>query len=78
MTRSMILNALFLLAGCSSAAVETILYRVALVAIVVMLHTLWLRAKVKRTIRAAFDENLDDAESALVAERNRRIAHRTV
>lgn len=53
MLRTVALNALFLLAGCSSAAVETVLYRLALVAIVVMLGALWARAAIKRTARDA-------------------------
>lgn len=52
MTRTAALNGLFLLATCTSAAVETILYRLALVAIVVMLGALWTRARIKR----AFNE----------------------
>lgn len=43
MSRSIALNALFIVAGCTSAAVQTILYRLALIVIVLLLHTLWLR-----------------------------------
>lgn len=50
MSRTVALNALFLLAGYASSTVDTILYRLALIAIVLLLHTLWIRAKVKRQI----------------------------
>lgn len=51
MSRTVALNALFILAGFSSAAAETILYKLALVAIVLMLHTLWLMAVIRRSAR---------------------------
>lgn len=77
MSRSTILNGLFLLAGCASTLTNDILYRIALVAILFALRVLWMRAAVKRALRTAFDAELNDAESVLIAEQNRRIAHRT-
>lgn len=48
MSRSILLNALFIVAGFSSAAIQTLIYKLALVAIVLLLHTLWFRAVVRR------------------------------
>lgn len=53
MSRSIALNALFIVAGCTSAAVETILYRLALIMIVLLLRAWWARSVVKRTARDA-------------------------
>lgn len=48
MLRTVALNALFLAAGYASSTVDTILYKLALIAIVLLLHTLWVRAVIKR------------------------------
>jgi hypothetical protein len=56
MFRTVVLSALFLLAGWSSVAVDAILYRLALIAIVLLLHTLWIRAIVRRTRNNVINE----------------------
>lgn len=66
------INVLFLAAGCTSAAVDAVLYRLALIAIVLMLRALWAKAVIWKATCAAIDQDLDDAESAFVAERQRR------
>jgi hypothetical protein len=62
MSRTAALNVLFLMASFTSAAVETILYRMALVAIVVMLGALWMRAVVRRTRNNTAQAILQSAE----------------
>lgn len=51
MTRTVALNALFLVAGGVSFTVEAILYKLALFAIVLLLHAIWMRAIVRRSAR---------------------------
>lgn len=65
MLRTVALNGLFVLAEFSSAAAETILYKFALIAIVLLLHTLWLRAAIKRAMRAKRQRSLDSSEYTL-------------
>lgn len=67
MTRTVALNGLFVLAEFSSAATEAIVYKLALIAIVLLLHTLWLRAAIKRAIRANRQRTLDSSEYTLDA-----------
>lgn len=68
MTRSTVLNGLFIVAGFSSAAAETLLYKLALVAIVVLLHELWFRAARRRAAR-------DSAVRALQRARSRAMGN---
>jgi hypothetical protein len=49
MSRSTTLNALFLIAGCTSAIASEALYRVALVVIVLLLRAWWARAAIRRS-----------------------------
>lgn len=56
MSRTTALNALFLVAGCTSAVVETLLYRVCLILIVLLLRALWARAAIKRSRSALIGE----------------------
>jgi hypothetical protein len=53
MLRTVALNALFLIAGGTSAAIDTLLYRFALVMVVLLLHALWARAVERRTAKDA-------------------------
>lgn len=67
MTRTIILNALFILAEYASSTVDAILYRLAIIAIVILLHTLWIWAIVRRARR-------DGARRALQRARDRAMA----
>lgn len=56
MSRTVALNALFLMAGCSSEAYDAIAYRLAVIVIVLMLYALWVRAVVGRTATNALNQ----------------------
>lgn len=47
MSRNVLLNALFIVAGCTSVALDAVLYRIALIVIVLLLRALWARAAMR-------------------------------
>jgi hypothetical protein len=51
MLRTIILNALFIVAEYISSNVDALVYRLAIVAIVVLIHTLWFRMIMRRERR---------------------------
>lgn len=61
-------NILFLAAGCASEAFGLILYRLAVVVIVLLLRALWARAVVRRARNSTARAILQSAESADVSD----------
>jgi hypothetical protein len=59
-------NALFLLAGCTYAFADAILYRLALVAILFMLRLIWAWALVKRAAKREKQQTLTNLADAIV------------
>lgn len=58
-------NALFLLAGCTYALMDAVLYRLALVTILFMLRLIWARALVKRAAKREKQQTLTSLADAI-------------
>jgi uncharacterized membrane protein len=56
MLRTIILNALFVVAEYASSNVNALVYRLAIVAIVMLIHTLWFRAMIRRAQNQTINE----------------------
>jgi hypothetical protein len=67
MTRTVALNGLFILAGCTSSLASEALYRIALIAIVLILRMLWAKAMIQRAIHSETQRALDTDEYTLDA-----------
>lgn len=66
MIRTVILNGLFVVAEYASSTVDTILYRLALIAIVVLLQALWIRAMVRSAVKLEHRRTLTSLADSLV------------
>jgi hypothetical protein len=56
MSRTTALNVLFFAAGCAAAAIDTAIYRIALIVIVLLLRALWARVALKRSRTALIEK----------------------
>lgn len=61
-------NILFIAAGCAAEAFSTIVYRIAVIVIVLMLRALWARAMVRRAGRDGARKALQHARSCAMAD----------
>lgn len=66
MSRTVALNALFLVAGYTSSFASEVLYKLALGAIVVILHTLWIRSIVRRAVKLENQRTLQSVADTLI------------
>lgn len=66
MIRTTALSALFLAAGYASSTVDAVLYKLALIAIVLLLQALWIRAVVQRAVKRENQRTLTSLADSLV------------
>lgn len=70
MSRTVALDTLFLLAGYASTTVDAVIYKLVLIAIVLLLRALWLRAVVRRAVKLENQRTLTSLADSLVPPLN--------